>query len=223
MCGRFVQVADLFAGHSPWPELAEDLAAVPDRYNLAPTQRAAIIMDADGKKAVKRLRWGLIPPWAKELGKYSTTNARLETVAEKASYKAAFRAPRRCLIPMAGYYEWTGKPGNKTPYFIARKDGETLYAAGLWEPRHRLQDEGEDGSCTMITHDSVEVAAEVHTRMPVFLPHDLADAWLTADADDAMAILLAADMPELTLTRVSKKINNARNPGGPDSIEPADD
>lgn len=224
MCGRFVQVGGLFAGDTPWPELADDLQAVPDRYNLAPTQRAAIILEADGTKAVKRLRWGLLPPWMRDLkGAFSTINARIETVATKPAYRAAFKAPRRCLIPMAGYYEWVPIGKVKQPYYIARTDGGTLYAAGLWEPRHHLQDDDAEGSCTVITQDAVDNAGIVHDRMPVFLTPDVADAWMTAGPEDAMAILQSAEVPQLSITRVSRAINNSRNPGGPESLLPVED
>src|SRR4051812_19624461 len=63
MCGRFVQLPLMFPDRSPWPELADDLVALTAKYNLAPTQRAAVVMEADGQLAVKKLRWGLLPPW----------------------------------------------------------------------------------------------------------------------------------------------------------------
>jgi putative SOS response-associated peptidase YedK len=223
MCGRFVQLAALFARLSPWPELADDLAATADRYNLAPTQRAAIIMEADGRKSVRRLRWGLIAPWMRDLkGGFSTINARVETVATKPAFRAAFKAPRRCLIPMAGYYEWVQEGTVKQPYFIARADGEPLYAAGLWEPPHALQDDDAEGSCTIITQDAIDLAGQVHDRMPVFLSPDVADAWMTAAPDEATAILAAAEVPALAITRVSRAINNSRNPGGPEALLPID-
>jgi len=192
MCGRFVQLPLFDKSQAPWPELAEDLAGVTAKYNLAPTQRAAVVLGDGEKLELRKLRWGLIPPWVKDLkGSYSTINARVETVATKPAYRAAWKAPRRCLVPMAGYYEWRDENGGKQPYYIAREDGAMLYAAGLWEPRHRLQqpDDDSDGSVTVITHDAVELAATV---------------------------------PALRIVRVSRAINSSRNRGGPESIEPAD-
>ena len=225
MCGRFAQYAAKNP-HLPtsWREIHRILGSwgtEDTNYNLAPTQRTAVVLDDDGTMTMKRFRWGLIPVWVKDLkGNYSTINARVETADTKPAFRAAFKAPRRCLIPMGGYYEWREEAGGKQPYFIEHKDGEQLYAAGLWEPRHRLQDESEAGSCTIITHDAVDAAGEVHDRMPVFLPASLGEEWMTASADDAMAMLVAAEMPPLVVHAVSRKVNNARNRGTPDMIEP---
>lgn len=197
--------------------------AITAKYNLAPTQRAAVVLDQDGELAVRKMRWGLIAPWARELGKYATHNARIETVDTLKSYRDAWQK-RRCLIPMAGWYEWQQlADGTKQPYFISAKGSGQLYAAGLWEPRHRLQGEDEDGSCTMIVHDAVGPAGEVHDRMPVFLDPDQARTWMSATGDEAMAMLLAAPIPEMRLTRVTKKVGNVRNTGGPDFLEPTQD
>lgn len=225
MCGRFAQYA-ASNPHLPtsWREIHRILSAwgtEDANYNLAPTQRAAAVLDEGGAVTMKRFRWGLIPVWVKDLkGSYSTINARVETADTKPAFRAAFKAPRRCLIPMGGYYEWREEDGIKQPYFIRHRDGEQLWAAGLWEPRHHLQDETESGSCTIITHDAEDEAGDVHDRMPVFLPADMGEAFMRASADDAMAMLLAAELPPLTVSKVSRKVSNARNRGTPDMIVP---
>ncbi|MDR6992863.1 SOS response-associated peptidase [Luteimonas sp. 3794] len=165
---------------------------------------------------------GLIPPWAKELGGYATFNARIETITTKPAFRHAWRN-HRCLIPIAGYYEWEQLPGGvKQPYFIARADGQQLYAA-QWEPRHPLQEPTEDGSCTVVVQDGVGPAGDVHPRMPVFLDPEQTEVWMTASPDDAMAMLLSAEVPELKLTRVSRSVNNPRNQGGREFLEPVDE
>lgn len=210
MCGRFVQLPLKFPERLPWPALAGELRETKPRYNLAPTQHVAVVLDADGKPAVRRLRWGLLPGWIKDLKQtYSTINARIETVATKPAYRAAFKA-RRCLIPMAGYYEWRDTPDGKQPYFLSRKDGTDLFAAGLWEPRHRLQADTEEGSCTVITRDARDEAGTVHDRMPVFLEPEVADRFMRADPDEAMQILLAATTPPLAVRAVSRRVNGVR-------------
>lgn len=219
MCGRFVQLPLQFPKQCPWPEIADDLMALTAKYNLSPTQRAAVVLDAAGNVKTAKLRFGLIPPWAKDLKlAYSTINARLETVAIKPAYRAAFKAPRRCLIPMQGYYEWREEGKAKQPYFIQRKNGEMLYAAGLWEPRHHLQAEDEDGSFTVITHDAQEIASEVHDRMPIFLDPANGEAWMRASTDDAMAMLMGAPLPELSIHKVDRRVNSSRYQGGPETI-----
>lgn len=219
MCGRFVQLPLQFPKQCPWPALAGDLLALTAKYNLAPTQRAAVVLDAAGNLKTAKLRFGLIPPWAKDMKlAYSTINARVETVATKPAFRAAFKAPRRCLIPMQGYYEWREEGGGKQPYFIQPQHGAMLYAGGLWEPRHALQAEDEDGSFAIITHDAQEIASEVHDRMPIFLDPALADAWMRAAPDDAMAMLLAAPLPALRITKVDRRVNNSRYQGGPETL-----
>jgi putative SOS response-associated peptidase YedK len=221
MCGRFVQLPLQFPDRTPWPELADDLANLTARYNLAPTQRAAVVLDADGQKRVLRLRWGLIPPWSKDLkGSYSTINARIETVSTKPAYRAAYKA-RRCVVPMAGYYEWTDTASGKQPWYIHLRDGGDLFAAAIWEPHHRLQEEGEDGSCSIITSDARDAAGQVHDRMPVFLPPDRIDEFMAASPEDAMALLLGMEVPDVVVEPVSQRVNSSRNnPGDPGMLEP---
>lgn len=219
MCGRFVQLPLQFPERVPWPALASELQEMKPRYNMAPTQRAAVVLDADGQAAVKRLRWGLLPPWLKDLKQsYSMINACIETVATKPAYRSAFKA-RRCLVPMRGYYEWRDTPSGKQPYFLSRMDGEDLWAAGLWEQRHRLQDENEEGSCTVITRDAEDAAGLVHDRMPVFIDPGAADRFLRADPDEAMQVLLAAPTPPLRVVPVSRRVNAPRD-DDPGLIEP---
>ena len=94
------------------------------------------------------MRWGLVPSWWKKPLRElpSTFNARAETVAEKPMFRAALEA-RRCLIPASGFYEWTGKPGAKTPHISPRRtarrsssrgfgtSGATAKAARIFCPR----------------------------------------------------------------------------------------
>ncbi|MBN8477356.1 MAG: SOS response-associated peptidase [Burkholderiales bacterium] len=223
MCGRFVQLPLFDRMQAPWPELADELSAMSSKYNLAPTQRAAVVMGDGAKLELRKLRWGLVPHWVKDLkSTYSTINARIETVATKPAFRSAWKAPRRCLIPMAGYYEWRQVGKDKYPYYIQRVDRQQLYAAGLWEPRHALQEPDEGGSCTIITHDAVDVAGQVHDRMPVFLDPAMGREWMSAAPDDAMAMLLAAEIPALEVHPVSRGINNSRNPGGPEALDPVE-
>lgn len=214
MCGRFSQLPiDLQAKvvqamrDADWPdEVPEILAGLPARYNLAPTQKAGVLLDDDGL-IVRRLNWRLIPRHEKSLQfKYSTINARIETVAKAWSYRYAFRE-RRCLVPMAGYFEWTGKPGDKQPWFVHRPDGEPLWAAGIWEPRHKLQSEDDDGSFSIITTTAVDAAGEVHERMPVFLPMAQAETFMRESPEAAMERLLGVKVPPIAIYPVSRRVN----------------
>jgi len=211
MCGRFVQLPVVDLGLPDLADLAPGLAHIQPSFNLAPTQRASVILDRDEGRLVTRLAWGLLPFWAKAKGlQGKTINARIETVAEKNAFRAAFKK-RRCVIPMAGYYEWSESPedGKKDPWFIHAAG--PLLAAGLWEDASPLLPEGNLGTFTIITGDSSGVSADIHDRMPVWLKADQIDEWMVAGPDDAMAMLLASTPPSMEAYRVSRAVNTPRN------------
>lgn len=219
MCGRFTlyaspdEVATLF-------DLPEEPVLAP-RYNVAPTQPVGLVRidpKTDEREWALTL-WGLIPSWSKDpsIGA-RMINARSETVAEKPSFRAAFKR-RRCLVPVSGFYEWQKQGKSKQPYYISARNGELLAIAGLWEYW-----EGADGSalesCTLLTTDANEMMSELHNRMPVFVaPEDFAQ-WLgNGKEDDRFALdelqHLLRPAPEdlLTAMPVSTYVNNARNEG----------
>jgi len=157
-------------------------------YNVSPRRNVLAVREREGQRVLSRLRWGLVPSWAKEVKIGDRMiNARAETVASKPAYRRAF-ANKRCLIPADGFYEWKAgtaaggdKKPRKQPYFIHRKDGEPLAFAGLWEvwkvPDDRPDNEkdlgGDDGwlrSCVIVTTTANELMAPIHNRMPVILP-----------------------------------------------------
>lgn len=229
MCGRFsqlpihLQASIVQAMHEAGqhPELLEDLAEMRPRYNLAPSQRADVIVDtADGLR-LDHLRWGLLPFWAKDakVG-YTTINDRVETVATKPAFRSAFKE-RRALVPMAGYFEWTEpRPKHKQPWFVHRPDGEPLWAAGLWEPRHKLQGQEERGTfITVITTTARDAAGDVHDRMPVFLPLGMAEAWLRETPEQAQAMLDGFEVPPVAVYPVSRRVNAPKD-DDPALIEP---
>ncbi len=79
------------------------------------------------------MRWGLVPMWwQKALKSFPATfNARAEGIATKPMFRDAFKR-RRCIIPASGFYEWTGKKGDKTPHLFSAADGSSILAfAGL--------------------------------------------------------------------------------------------
>ena len=211
MCGRFVQTPVFRPEQLGMPDVAQALLELPASYNVAPTQRASVILDRGTGRQVTRLAWGLLPFWAKAKGlQGSTINARIETVATKPAFRAAFKR-RRCVVPMAGYYEWSVSPedGKKDPWFIHA--AEPLLAAGLWEDTSALLPDGNLGTFTVITGDSSGVSADIHDRMPVWIPASLVDDWLAADPDEAMAMLLASQPPQMEAYRVSRAVNTPRN------------
>jgi putative SOS response-associated peptidase YedK len=157
------------------------------------------------------LRWGLVPSWAKEgaIGN-RLINARAETLAEKPSFRAAFRA-RRCLVAADGFYEWRQEGEAKQPYRIARRDGGPFAFAGLWE---RWAPAGAEAieSFTIVTSDASALLRPIHERMPALLrPEDHA-AWLGGDTDQAKAAL-GRLLPDALLEAypVSRRVNSPRH------------
>ena len=192
MCGRF-------SNRLTWNELHDHLELIGaplnlrPRYNVAPSQDVAVARAAEAGRTLDMLRWGLIPPWAKDpaIG-HKLINARSETVAEKPSFRSAFRR-RRCLIPTDGFYEWQGRGKTRQPWLFGLRDGAPMVFAGLWErwtvPEGAALTESlaerSPGdaveTCTILTTAANETVAPVHGRMPVILPTDAWDAWLAGD------------------------------------------
>ncbi len=189
------------------------------RYNIAPTQFvAAIRNDESESRELVMLRWGLVPFWAKDpaIGN-RMINARAETVAEKPSYRSAYKK-RRCLILASGFYEWRKEGNGKTPYYITTEDNSSFAFAGLWE-RWDSKDSGESlQTTTIITVDANEFMQGLHHRMPIILKSEGADRWLSGD--DELIHNVAEITPPLKAWAVDRRVNNARNEG-PELIEPS--
>ena len=104
MCGRYSLIANLSELLERFGLADEGFSYVPS-FNIAPTQSVLTVVNQDGNRA-QNMRWGLIPSWAKDASIGNRMiNARAETVAERPSFRSAFRR-RRCLIPADGFYEW---------------------------------------------------------------------------------------------------------------------
>lgn len=223
MCGRFSLTGGLEAIRRLIEDLESETELAP-RYNIAPTQGIAILIN-DGTRLVRLARWGLVPAWARDEGMGERLfNARAETLAEKPSFKAQFRA-KRCLVFADGFYEWRKTPGSakKTPYYIRLITREAFAFAGLWD----LWTDRTDASrrllsATIITTSPNELVAPIHDRMPVILPRETFWQWL-APGDTQLAALqnlLAPYPPEkMEAFPVSLAVNNPGNES-PDCVAP---
>jgi putative SOS response-associated peptidase YedK len=211
MCGRFARFssvqkfADLFgtgAGFSLNP-----------RYNLAPTQALLLARNAAwGNREIVSLYWGLIPHWSKEPKTgYSSINARAETVAEKPTFRDAFRR-RRCLIAADGYYEWHKRERTKQPYFIALKGREPFAFAGIWE--HWAQGDQSIDSCAILVTEANELTKAIHDRMPVILAPEAYGPWMDPDLTDPERLkdfLKPYPSERMATYQVSTAINDPKN------------
>jgi putative SOS response-associated peptidase YedK len=191
------------------------------RFNVCPTEQIAIVSAKEGERKLRSVRWGLVPSWAKELGKgHAPINARSETVASKKPFADLYaRADRRCLVLADGWYEWLRSENPKQPRIPFRYtvDDDELFAfAGLFG----FAKIGEEWvtSATILTTRANEVCAPVHDRMPVVL----------AGPDEEAAWLAGADDPELfapfaaarTTVRPANPAVNRAGVEGPELIEP---
>ena len=210
MCGRF-------AFYSPAEATAAlfGVDAAPEvqpRFNIAPTQYIAAVREGeDQQRELVMLRWGLVPFWAKDpsIGN-RMINARAETVAEKPSYRAAYRH-RRCLVLADGFYEWQRQNDKKTPHFISLASGEPFALAGLWENWKDRESDETLQTTTLITMAANDFMTPLHHRMPVILQADTADEWLAGSTD--LLDSIAERTPRLRAWPVDRRVNNARNEG----------
>lgn len=192
-------------------------------YNIAPTQLAPVVrLDANGDFQIDLLRWGLIPGWAKDARIASQTiNARAESVAEKPSFRQAYRK-RRCLVPQSGYFEWIGEGKEKQPFAVVPKHGPLFVAAGLWE-QWRAPDAAPEQApietFTILTCAASDEIAPLHDRMPVLLGLSDWRFWLEAPAEALDPLLCPAPDDTAVYYPVAKAIGSPRN-NRPELIEP---
>jgi putative SOS response-associated peptidase YedK len=223
MCGRYTLTVDA----SVLAELfeIEPLTELEPRYNIAPTQQVVIVRTRfDQTREWAKMRWGLIPSWAKDAKIGSRLiNARAETAADKPSFRSAFRA-RRCLVPADGFYEWIKIPGGKQPHHIRFADGGPFAFAGLWE-RWAPENSSPVDSCTILTTTPNELISDLHNRMPVILPPSVFDDWLGSgplSPEAAEAILLPHPADGMEAVPVSTLVNSPKN-DDPRCLEPIGD
>ena len=230
MCGRFTLATPLDVLIEVF-KIQEVDGAIQARCNIAPTQEIYALRDCSPRR-LEPLRWGLIPSWAKgpEVGS-RMINARCETVAEKPSYRKAFRG-QRCLILADGFYEWKKEGRERLPYLFRRKDRRPFAFAGIWEswiPRNSKGSGGQEQadpvlSASLLTTEANALVEPVHPRMPVILQEEKSwEAWLRGPASLELLQELCRPLPsEGWLShRVDKKVNKAgyEDPSCMDALE----
>jgi putative SOS response-associated peptidase YedK len=211
MCGRYASflpaeaTARLFRALGPLPNVAAN-------WNVAPTQDAMAVRrhPETGERRLDLLRWGLVPHFTKDLkAARRPINARAETVATSGMFRGALAA-RRCLVPADAFYEWRVSNGDKQPYAIARRDGQPMAFAGLWEGWR--SPEGEVlRSFTIVTTTANAALRPLHERMPVVLEPADWPAWLAEAPADPTALLRPAAEDVLHIWPVGRRVGNVRN------------
>ncbi len=219
MCGRFVrcssieEIADYFDIEQPSFEFEPS-------YNVAPTQDIVIINNRGVKQLVK-CHWGFVPPWSKDLSVgYKMINARSETVADKPSFKSAFRK-QRCLVIANGFYEWKKDKKTKVPVYVSLRSGKPVGFAGLYNVW--ISPDGEKiCTCTILTTEANDILSSIHDRMPLIISRDKEDIWLNPELDDVELLkgfLRPYPSEEMVVTKVSDRVNSPRY-NSPDNIRP---
>ena len=232
MCGRFVrktsaaQVAEAFAARVDTDELSLS-------FNVAPTSRVFAVVNESNTRSLVNFSWGLIPHWAQDSSRAaSMINARVETVAEKPSFRDLV-SHNRCVLPMDGYFEWkeqlrhdTNKAVKQPFYFSPHLESRfshrgVLAIAGLWtswkdpnQPNSQLLH-----TVVALTTNANDMVGEIHHRMPVLLDEHGVDNWLDANSQSPINELEAVPNDALVVCAVSTKVNSSRN-NGSDLIAP---
>ncbi len=222
MCGRITQKLGLetlftlyrLSPRTPAPDLAP-------RYNGCPTQDFAAVRRVGEEPAVTKLRWGLVPPWAKDprVGA-RMINARSETVYKKPAFRSAFRR-RRCVIPANGWFEWRREGGERRPYWIRPGNAEVFSLAGLWERWERGEEPLE--TFTVLTTTASPALADVHHRQPVIVEDGDVAEWLDPASPAGRLVEIARGACEGPFDRwpVGRAVNDPRN-DAPELVQPVE-
>ncbi len=207
MCGRFAldTAEELIEAHYSCSCRSEALT----NYNITPeADVAAVVMSRKtGKREAHTFRWGFA---AATMAKSRPLfNARIETAAEKPSFRHSLRN-RRCIIPASAFYEWCRE--TRVPYMVKPLE-RFLSFAGLWNV-HRDGEGTPQVRCTILTTKATPPLAKIHERCPAVLdPADFAQ-WLDPDLDETSRLLSlphAIRNGEAELGRASPKVNKPSN------------
>jgi putative SOS response-associated peptidase YedK len=222
MCGRFALTAtpeqtSTFLG-------LDGLEAFPARYNIAPTQPILMALASEPRAPGSNLpdrrallvRWGFVPAWVKDTKTFPLLiNARSESAAEKASFRAAMRH-RRALVPASGFYEWRQKAGGKgQPYWIRPRNGGLVAFAALMESYAEPGGSEIDTGAVLTTRASADIAS-IHERMPVVIEPEHFSRWLdcrTLEPRDVADLLRPTEEGFFEAVPVADLVNKVANTG----------
>lgn len=222
MCGRFAQpqtkdelarrfaVADATAA----PELAPS-------FNLPPSRPAYVVgyNHHARRRGLAAMSWGFVPRWWKKSLREAARpiNATAEGVAEKPTFRDSFRS-RRCLVPVAGFFEWEKRSGTKVPHWLHPADDGAFALAGVWNywPPEKLH------SFAVVTTTPNELVRPLHDRMPVILPEEQWGEWLDprTPLDAVRSLLVPFPAERMRAFPVSRLVNSPKN-DGPELVTPA--
>jgi putative SOS response-associated peptidase YedK len=227
MCGRITQtrpIAD-YAGALGWNTADVQQRNTGDyapAYNACPGVPHLVLREQDGVPSAEMVPWRYLSPWAKKQGMQPAINAKREKLL--GGYYRPLMKAGRVIVPADGWYEWSGKPGAKQPWYIKAKNDAPLFLAALTN-HHPGQPDPEGAGFVIVTDDAAGGMVDVHARRPVALAAADALLWLDPDLpyDQAEQIARTSELREdyFEWYPVSTEVNR---PGRQDPalIEPID-
>jgi len=211
MCGRFAQFSPVLLLREAFDIRAVKCDPV-QSYNVAPSQDVLAVVNS-GERILTKFFWGISPRIYKESSKSPLLiNARLETIAEKPTFREAYRF-RRCLVPADGFYEWEKAGSKKQPWFFKVQSERPFAFAGIWEKR-REKDDSIKNTFAIITTEAVMPVSKIHNRMPVILDKKFYENWLNPDENDPKSlkeIVHEGAISDLNGYPVSRRVNSIAN------------
>ncbi len=167
----------------------------------------------DTPSAVQPVVWGLIPAGMPNIQKAhelwnKTLNARCETLFDLPSFRSA--AQKRCVVYVAGFFEWQHLGRDKQPFYIYAADGAPLLLGGIWDEWVNTQTGEMVRTCSIITTPANAMMATIHNhgqRMPFVLNTDTIPAWLdtTARKEHLQPLIRPCPDTQLQAHKVDKK------------------
>lgn len=213
MCTRFVLEKARARALLAALGLDAESAATTDRHNIAPGSAITALHATSSGIAAFQPRWGFLANASGAL----LANARAETLAQKPTFRDAFRR-RRCLVPATGFFEWEKRGRARLPWLFRLCGDAPLAFAALWE-----QAPDDDARVVIVTTSPNSLMAPIHDRMPALLATpDTCRAWLDPRANEAAlsALLSPIDATMMTATPVSPRMNRAEF-DSPECVAPA--
>ena len=169
-----------------------------------PVRMAPVLTNFDPKLWLKAA-FGLVPPWAKDPKiMRSTYNARSETVAEKPSFRHAWKNRQLCIIPADAIFEPNYESGKAVRWRIERADSAPFGIAGIWE-RHMHDDGLPRWSMSMLT-----INADEHPFMRRF--HK------PSDEKRSIVVLADEDWNDWLSARTEAQIRSFLQPFAPEAM-----
>ena len=197
MCGRYVITNPV----SKTKKIVKSAIQVEDgeNYNAHPYQKLPVIKKYTNGNTLENLTWGIVPSWSKKKDFKPLTNARLETIDEKVSFKKLIRVSR-CIAIADGFYEWKREEKNKIPYYFQREDKKLIYFPAIFE----------HNQFCLITENASKNVEEIHHRQPVIINENDINKYLNLELSGSN-FLNECSKPNLNFYEISKEVNKPTN------------